>query len=99
MVATPSSKTAGAAARRAATREAAREAAIDRAVALHAEAERRREGGDHRGAAACARQSVALFQQHEGAAHPDVAAARLELGAALELADEWADALAEYTRG
>src|SRR5262245_24412970 len=71
---------------------------VARAVALHAEAERWRDAGDPRRAAACARRAVALFARHEGRAHPDVAAALLALGGARELGDGWRDALAHYRR-
>jgi hypothetical protein len=71
---------------------------IDRAVALHAEAGRRRIAADVPGALAAARRSVALFAKHEGPWHPDVAAALLEVGAALELADRWREAHVAYAR-
>ena len=66
---------------------AAADRAIARAVALHADAERWRDAGDPRRATACARRAVALFERHEGRAHPDVAAALLALGGARELGD------------
>jgi tetratricopeptide (TPR) repeat protein len=69
---------------------------IARAVALHADAVRLREAGEHRVALAAARRAVELFRRHEGRAHPDVAAALLEVGAALELHDRWAEALRQY---
>jgi hypothetical protein len=74
------------------------EAAIQRAVALHADAEQRREAGDQRGAARAAGRALVPFERHAGRAHPDVAAALLALGAALELADRWREALAHYER-
>ena len=71
---------------------------IARAVALHADAARLRAAGEHRVALAAARRALDLFRRHEGAAHPDVAAALLEVGAALELNDRWAEALQQYER-
>ena len=68
------------------------------AVALHADAERWRDAGDPRRATACARRAVALFERHEGRAHPDVAAALLALGGARELGDGWREALRCYRR-
>src|SRR5580765_2909296 len=69
-----------------------------RAVALTAEAERLRAAGDHRRAAGAARRAVSLFEKHEGRRHPDVAAALLELGQALEMGDRWAVGLRCYQR-
>ena len=41
---------------------------------------------------------MALFERHEGRAHPDVAAALLALGGARELGDGWREALGHYRR-
>ena len=68
------------------------------AVALLADAERWRDAGDPRRATACALRAVALFERHEGRAHPDVAAALLALGGARELGDGWREALGHYRR-
>jgi len=57
---------------------------------------RLREAGEHRVALAAARRALGLFRRHEGRAHPDVATALLEVGAALELHDRWAEALRQY---
>ena len=71
---------------------------IARAVSLHADAARLRGAGEHRVALAAALRALALFERHEGRRHPDVAAALLEVGAALELHDRWTEALRQYQR-
>src|SRR5262245_55276130 len=71
---------------------------IARAVALHGDAARLREAGEHRVALAAALRALALFERHAGRGHPDVAAALLEVGAALELHDRWAEAAKKYRR-
>jgi tetratricopeptide (TPR) repeat protein len=71
---------------------------VERAVAACAEAERLRQSGEHRRAAICARRALVLFRRNEGSGHPDVAAAMLELGAALEVGDRWGEALRVYLR-
>ena len=71
---------------------------IARAVSLHADAARLRGAGEHRVALAAGLRALALFERHEGRHHPDVAAALLEVGAALELHDRWTEALRQYQR-
>ena len=69
---------------------------IARAVALHADAARLREAGEHRPALRAGRRAADLFARHEGPGHPDVAAALLEVGAALELHERWREALLSH---
>src|SRR5262252_2803921 len=75
-----------------------RRAPTDRAVALHAEAQRRLAQGNAKGAGSAARRALALFRRHEGRFHPDVAATLLELGSALEMSDHWPQARRCYQR-
>ncbi len=56
----------------------------DRAAALHEQAQLLRDDGDARAAKAPCLKALALFDEHSGPNHPDVANVRIELGAIYE---------------